>query len=91
MLVNPVGGKGKARAIVKDSVLPMLEAAGCIVTIMGKSSGRASRAQLKYIAETTHRLHAEEIARELDLDSGFEWVSSLLRMTSTDHCPLIAS
>jgi len=36
VLVNPVGGKGKARSIVKETVLPILEAAGCTVTMMGK-------------------------------------------------------
>lgn len=36
VLVNPVGGKGKARSIVKETVLPMFEAAGCHVTMMGK-------------------------------------------------------
>jgi len=37
VLVNPVGGKGKARSIVKETVLPIFEAAGCAVTMMGKS------------------------------------------------------
>lgn len=37
VLVNPVGGKGKARSIVKETVLPILEAAGCKVTMMGES------------------------------------------------------
>lgn len=37
LLVNPVGGKGKGKAIVSDSVLPLLEAAGCIVDIKGES------------------------------------------------------
>jgi hypothetical protein len=32
-----VGGKGKARSIVKETVLPIFEAAGCAVTMMGKS------------------------------------------------------
>jgi hypothetical protein len=36
VLVNPVGGKGKARSIVKETVLPIFEAAGCHVTMMGK-------------------------------------------------------
>jgi hypothetical protein len=36
VLVNPVGGKGKARSIVKETVLPIFEAAGCAVTMMGK-------------------------------------------------------
>jgi sphingosine kinase len=38
VLVNPVGGKGKARSIVKETVLPILEAAGCTVTMMGQSA-----------------------------------------------------
>ena len=37
LLVNPVGGKGKARSIVKDKVLPFLEAAGCQVDLKGGS------------------------------------------------------
>jgi sphingosine kinase len=37
VLVNPVGGKGKARSIVKETVLPIFEAAGCAVTMMGES------------------------------------------------------
>ncbi|KAK8858569.1 hypothetical protein IAR55_002798 [Kwoniella newhampshirensis] len=52
LLVNPVGGKGKAKSIVHDAVMPILEAAGCVVDKR----------------ETTHRLHAEEIAREIELD-----------------------
>lgn len=36
LLVNPVGGKGKARAIVKDTVVPLLEAAGCLVELIGE-------------------------------------------------------
>ncbi|KIR80783.1 D-erythro-sphingosine kinase [Cryptococcus gattii EJB2] len=51
ILVNPVGGKGKAKNIVQDTVIPILEAAGATVTVQ----------------ETTHRLHAEEIARSMDL------------------------
>ncbi len=35
VLVNPVGGKGKARSIVKEVVVPILEAAGCAVTVKG--------------------------------------------------------
>lgn len=40
VLVNPVGGKGKARSIVKETVLPIFEAAGCTVTMMGESDYR---------------------------------------------------
>ena len=35
VLVNPVGGKGKAKAIVRDTVLALLEAAGCVVETRG--------------------------------------------------------
>ena len=35
LLVNPIGGKGKSRAIVKEKVMPILEAAGCIVDLRG--------------------------------------------------------
>lgn len=35
VLVNPVGGKGNARSIVKDTVIPILEAADCVFTMMG--------------------------------------------------------
>ncbi|WVQ82967.1 hypothetical protein IAT38_005103 [Cryptococcus sp. DSM 104549] len=51
LLVNPVGGKGKAKSIVSGTALPILEAAGVIVDVK----------------ETTHRLHAEEIANSMDL------------------------
>jgi len=36
LLVNPAGGKGKARATVKDIVIPVLEAAGCVVDMRGE-------------------------------------------------------
>ncbi|WWD18462.1 hypothetical protein CI109_102914 [Kwoniella shandongensis] len=52
LLVNPVGGKGKAKSIVHETVLPILEAAGCVVDMR----------------VTTHRLHAEEITRDIDLE-----------------------
>lgn len=51
LLVNPIGGKGKAQSTVKEKILPILEAAGCTV-------------ELK---ETTHRHHATEITRDMDL------------------------
>ncbi|WRT67773.1 uncharacterized protein IL334_004746 [Kwoniella shivajii] len=51
LLVNPVGGKGKAKSIVHDTVMPILEAAGCDIDLR----------------ETTHRLHAEEIAQSVEL------------------------
>ncbi|KAI9632026.1 putative D-erythro-sphingosine kinase [Dioszegia hungarica] len=52
LLVNPVSGKGKARATVKEQVLPLLEAAGCIVDLK----------------ETQHRNHALEIVESMSLD-----------------------
>ncbi|OCF42065.1 D-erythro-sphingosine kinase [Kwoniella heveanensis CBS 569] len=51
LLVNPVGGKGKAKSIVHNTVVPILQAAGCNVDLR----------------ETKHRLHAEEIVRTIDL------------------------
>jgi hypothetical protein len=51
VLVNPVGGKGKARSIVKETVLPILEAAGCTVTMMGKLACLGLNIQL------THQRH----------------------------------
>ncbi|WVF69189.1 hypothetical protein IAT40_003964 [Kwoniella sp. CBS 6097] len=51
LLVNPVGGKGKAKSIVHNTVVPILQAAGCEVDLR----------------ETKHRLHAEEIVRSIDL------------------------
>jgi sphingosine kinase len=36
VLVNPVGGKGKARSIVKETVVPILQAAGCLVDVRGE-------------------------------------------------------
>jgi diacylglycerol kinase family enzyme len=36
LLVNPVSGKGKGKAIVREQVLPLLEAAGCIVDLKGE-------------------------------------------------------
>nr|XP_019045641.1 D-erythro-sphingosine kinase [Kwoniella bestiolae CBS 10118]OCF24571.1 D-erythro-sphingosine kinase [Kwoniella bestiolae CBS 10118] len=52
LLVNPVGGKGKGRSIVHDSVLPILQSAECQIDLR----------------ETTHRLHAEEITKSIELD-----------------------
>lgn len=51
LLVNPVGGKGKAPTIVKDEIAPVLEAAGCQVDQI----------------QTTHAGHAEELAKTIDL------------------------
>ena len=51
LLVNPIGGKGKSRQIVKSTVLPILHAAGCHVEVK----------------TTERRSHAEEIAKECEL------------------------
>jgi hypothetical protein len=37
IVVNPTGGKGKGRSIVKEIVLPILEAAGCVVEVIGEA------------------------------------------------------
>ena len=47
VLVNPVGRKGKARSIVKETVLPIFEAAGCTVTMMGKLKSSSEISELK--------------------------------------------
>jgi sphingosine kinase len=53
LVVNPVGGPGKARKMTQKVVLPALEAAGCTVTLVEtRSSGQAI-----------------EFGRELDVDS----------------------
>lgn len=65
LLVNPVGGKGKAKAIVRDDVLPVLEAAGCVVEVRGEAFVFESDPCL--MLETTHRLHAQEIVQSIDL------------------------
>lgn len=52
LLLNPVGGKGKAKQLVAKEVVPVLEAAGCRVDMR----------------ETTHRNHAEEICAAIPLD-----------------------
>src|SRR4051794_33703632 len=36
LLVNPIGGKGKARSSVDTVVLPILQAAGCDVDTLGR-------------------------------------------------------
>jgi sphingosine kinase len=35
LLVNPFGGKGKAKSICKETVLPILEGAGCKLDVKG--------------------------------------------------------
>lgn len=37
LLLNPIGGKGKARELVKTVALPILEAAGLQVEVYGTS------------------------------------------------------
>ena len=37
VLVNPISGKGKGKAVVKDTVMPILHAAGCTVEVRGGS------------------------------------------------------
>jgi sphingosine kinase len=37
LLLNPIGGKGKARELVKTIALPILEAAGLQVEVYGTS------------------------------------------------------
>ena len=66
LLVNPVSGKGKAKAVVKETVIPILEAAGCVLDVRGEFLS-TDRGSMLNFAETTHHLNAEEIAREVDL------------------------
>ncbi|KAF9437759.1 sphinganine kinase lcb4 [Entomortierella beljakovae] len=51
VLVNPFGGQGHAKRIWEDTAEPLLKAAGCTY-------------DLTY---TTHRYHAKEIAKDLDI------------------------
>ncbi|ONM58449.1 Sphingosine kinase 1 [Zea mays] len=51
IIVNPYGGKRSGRSIFQNEVLPLIEASGVLYTMQ----------------ETKHRLHAQEIARSLDL------------------------
>jgi sphingosine kinase len=67
VLVNPVGGKGKARSIVKETVLPIFEAAGCAVTMMGESHLYLNIEIAKW-PETQHAHHAEQLAKDITLD-----------------------
>lgn len=52
VLINPVGGPGKARHLFQTKVRPILEAAGCKLDV----------------EPTTHANHAFEIAQKLPLD-----------------------
>lgn len=65
--MNPIGGKGKSKKVVKETVMPILEAAGCKVDVRGEQAAGFFGLCLRK-AETTHRLHAEEIASEISLD-----------------------
>uniref|UniRef100_V5EXG2 DAGKc domain-containing protein n=1 Tax=Kalmanozyma brasiliensis (strain GHG001) TaxID=1365824 RepID=V5EXG2_KALBG len=51
VLINPVGGPGKARQLFESRARPILEAAGCKLDV----------------TITTHRMHGVEIARDLDV------------------------
>ena len=39
LLVNPIGGKGKAVSLVNMLALPVFKAAGCEVEIIGRCAG----------------------------------------------------
>lgn len=52
VLINPVGGPGKARQLFESRARPILEAAGCRLDI----------------TITTHRMHGLEIARNLKVE-----------------------
>ncbi len=52
VLINPVGGPGKAKQLFESRARPILEAAGCKLDI----------------TITTHRLHGLEIARDLQVE-----------------------
>ncbi|SPO30421.1 related to LCB5 - sphingolipid long chain base kinase [Ustilago trichophora] len=52
VLINPLGGPGKARQLFESRARPILEAAGCKLDI----------------TTTTHRMHGLEIARDLKVE-----------------------
>ena len=58
LLVNPAGGKGKARATVKDIVIPVLEAAGCVVDMRGELVERLSSWQRQSTGTTQRKSFA---------------------------------
>jgi sphingosine kinase len=74
LLLNPIGGKGKARQLVKTIALPILEAAGLKVEVYGmyclllKDFRLSPTYGKRYIAETQHAKHGEMIAQDLPLD-----------------------
>lgn len=59
LLLNPIGGKGKARQLVKTIALPILEAAGLKVEVYGTYcllfKGRSRQSDLR---ETSYRRNA---------------------------------
>lgn len=52
LLVNPIGGKGKAREVVQSVALPILQAAGCAVEVV----------------ETQYNKHAEVFVKDVKLE-----------------------
>lgn len=72
LLLNPIGGKGKARELVKSVALPILEAAGLQVEVYGMFATSPCefsmlKPEIRY-PETQHAKHAELIAQDLPLD-----------------------
>ncbi|MCO5593095.1 hypothetical protein L7F22_047101 [Adiantum nelumboides] len=56
VLINPVGGPGKALPLFQSRIRPVLEAAGCIMNV----------------TVTTHVNHGLEIAQTLPLEEGYD-------------------
>ena len=56
VLINPVGGPGKALPLFQSRIRPVLEAAGCIMNV----------------TVTTHVNHGLEIAQTLSLEEGYD-------------------
>ena len=79
--MNPYGGKRSGRSIFQTEILPLIEAAGILYTMQGCNlcfhctsvivSVTPHHSYLiptcELCLETTHRLHAQEIAHSLDL------------------------
>lgn len=59
ILINPIGGPGKATQLFKSRILPILEAAGCILDT----------------TVTTHAYHGIQLARELPLEQKFDAIA----------------
>lgn len=53
VLVNPYGGAGRAQSIFTKHILPIFDAAGCII----------------HVEKTTHQGHAIDIAAQLDINA----------------------